>query len=141
MGSLEASEWEAPFTSARDPSVGLIAEEAGEGTAALVVAPGGLDAYPKYIVRFKHVFAVTCGEETGFLLSLGQELLPREVAAYIWSDSPHAAAYQQTAYGVGLKVRHYVVLGGDNIASVIAGSPPSIETVLAESEITVRYAV
>jgi hypothetical protein len=133
--------WETPFTFAAYPSVGLIVEPDGEGTAALVVAPGGLDAYPKYIVRFAHVFAVTCGEEASFLFELGQQASPQEAVAHIWGGSPHAAGYEQTAFGAGVTVRHYVVFGGDNIASVVAGAAPVIETVSEPREITVRYAV
>ena len=133
--------WETTFTFAPHPSVGLIVEPKGERTAALVIAPGGLDAYPKYVVWFFQVFAVTCGEEAGFLFELGQQASPREATAYIWSWSPHAAAYEETAFGAGLSVRHYVVFGGDNIASVIAGADPVIETVSEPREVVVRYAV
>ena len=133
--------WETPFTFAAHPSVGLIVESDGERTAALVVAPGGLDAYPKYIVRFTQVCAVTCGEEAGFSFELGQAASPREAIAHIWDSSPHARAYSETAFGAGLSIRHYVVFGGDNIASVIAGAPPVVETVLEPREVSVRYAV
>jgi hypothetical protein len=116
-------------------------EPDGERTALLVIAPGGLDAYPKYIVRFAHVFAVTCGEEAGALLELGQEHSPSGVIAHVWDASPHSAAYANTAFGADLAIRHYVVFGGDNIASVICGGTPAIETINAPEELAVRYAV
>lgn len=133
--------WQTPFTFATHPSVGLITEPDGEGTALLVVAPGGLDAYPKYVVRFSHVFSVTCGEEAGFFLQLGQDCSPSKAVAHIWASSPYAASYTETVFGHGLEVCHYVIFGGDNIASVVAGAPPVIETVTEPREITVRYAV
>lgn len=141
MKSTLATTWETPFTYARFPSVALVMEPDGEGTALLVVAPGGLDAYPKYIVRFARVLAVICAEEAGSILELGQVHSPNEVFAHIWDASPHAAAYANTALGANLEIRHYVVFGGDNIASVVCGSAPVIETVSAPMELAVRYAV
>jgi hypothetical protein len=141
MTNSSASIWETPFTYAQYPSVGLVIEPDGEGTALLVVAPGGLDAHPKYIVRFTHVFAVTCGEEAGFMLELGQEHSPRDVIAHVWDESPYSAAYANTAFGADLEIRHYVVFGGDNIASIVCGGAPAIETITAPTELAVRYAV
>lgn len=135
------SVWDTPFTQCSFPSVGLVVEPDGVGTALLVVAPGGLDAYPKYIVRFTDVFSVTCGEEAGFEVVLGQHSGPGNATAYVWDASPHAAAYADTAYGADMVVRHYVVFGGDNIASVVSGAAPVIETVSAPTAFSVRYAV
>jgi len=133
--------WETPFTHAQYPSVGLVIEPDGEGTALLFVAPGGLDEYPKYLVRFTHVLSVTCSEEAGSLLELGQECCPRDVIAYVWDASPHSAAYRSTVLGANLSILHYVILGGDNIVSVVCGSTPSIETIDSPTELAVRYAV
>ena len=141
MRDSGASIWETPFTYAQFPSVGLVMEPSGEGTALLVVAPGGLDAYPKYLVRFSHVFSVTCSEEAGFTLDLGQNSIPTNVVAHIWDASPQAAAYSVTAFAADFEVRHYVVFGGDNIASIISGAPPTIEMVAHPTEIVVRCAV
>ena len=133
--------WETPFTFSPFPSVGLVMEPDGEGSALLIVAPDGLDAYPKYIVRFSKVFAATCGEEAGFVLDLGQDQSPIEWIAHVWESSPHAAAYANTAFGTNMEIRHYVVFGGDNIASIVAGKPPSIETINEPTELIARYAV
>ena len=116
-------------------------EPDGEGTVLLIVAPGGLDTYPKYLVRFSHVFSVTCSEEAGFTLNLGQNSSPTNVVAHIWDASPQAAAYSATAFAAHFELRHYVVFGGDNIASVISGAQPIIETVAHPTEIVVRCAV
>ena len=135
------SVWDTPFTLCRYPSVGLVVEPDGEGTVLLVVAPCGLDAYPKYLVRFTDVFSFTCGEEAGFQEDLGQHSAPGHATAYVWNASPHAAAYAKTAYGADKVVRHYVVFGGDNIASVISSAAPVIEEVSAPTELLVRYAI
>ena len=141
MGSFGASVWKTPFTFASFPSVGMVMEPDGDRTALLVVAPGGLGAYPKYVVRFSHVFAVTCSEEAGFVLDLGQELSSRESIAHVWHASPHVAGYAATALAADLALRHYVVFGGDNIASIVCGAAPTIETVTDPLETKVRYAV
>ena len=135
------SAWDTPFTQCKFPSVGLVVEPDGVGTALLVVAPGGLDVYPKYLVRFTDVFSVTCGEEAGFELELGQHSAPGHATAYVWDASPHAAAYANTAYAADMVVRHYVVFGGDNISSVVSGAAPAIETVSSQTALSVRYAV
>ena len=119
----------------------MIMEPEGDDSALLVVAPDGLDAYPKYVVRFSKVFSASCGEEAGFVLDLGQEHCPKDVIAHIWDASPHAAAYSDTVFGCDLEIRHYVVFGGDNIASVVSGMPPTIETITEPTELVVRYAV
>ena len=139
MGN-NCSIWETPFTYAQDASVGLVMEPDGEMTALLIVAPGGLDAYPKYIVRFTGVFAATCGEEAGFALDLGQEHCPANANAYIWDASPHAKAYDETVFGYDRQLRHYVMFGGDNFVSIV-GEPPTIERVDEPFELTVSYAV
>ena len=136
-----ATIWETPFTYSSYPSVGLVMEPDGEDSALLVIAPSGLDAYPKYLVRFTKVFAVSCGEEAGFVLDLGQDQGPEEVVARIWDASPHAAAYLDTVFGCELEMKHYVVFGGDNIASVVCGEPPVIETIAEPCELVIRYAV
>ena len=141
MKDSAASIWETPFTYADSPSVGLITEPDGDATALLVVAPGGVDAYPKFLVRFTHVFSVTCGEEAGFAFDLGQNSSPTNVVAHIWDASPHAAAYSETVFAAGLEIRHYVVFGGDNVASIVSGAEPSIELISQPTEILVKAAV
>lgn len=141
MKNFSASIWETPFTYAHFPSVGLVMEPDGDDTALLIVAPGGLDAYPKYIVRFKRVFAATCSEEAGFVMDLGQEHSPRDIIAHVWDASPYSKAYANTAFAAHDEMRHFVVFGGDNIASVVCGATPTIETITAPTELVVRYAI
>jgi hypothetical protein len=110
----------------------------------LVVAPRGLDAYPKYLVRFAAVYAVTCEEEAEAVTDLGQA--PEGDYAYIWADSPYSSSYQTLLpdfafRGGNGKVKHYVVLGGDNLVSVVSASEPIIERVDGPTTISVAHAV
>lgn len=49
-------------------------------------------------------------------------------------DASHANAAHD-------EIRHFVVFGGDNIASVVCGAIPTIETITAPTELVVRYAI
>src|SRR5687767_9195011 len=58
--------WETPFTETRFPSVSVITssnQEDGIDILMVMVAPAGLDEYPKYLVDFGRVVAFTCMEE------------------------------------------------------------------------------
>jgi hypothetical protein len=144
MGSRSSQLWDVPFHKDAYPSVTLISEPDGESTAALVVAPRGLDAYPKYIVRFSSVYALTCEEEAQAVTDLGE---PREGEyAYIWADSPYSKSYSSlfpdfAFRGGDAHIKHYVVLGGDNFASVVSASEPTVERVDGPMTITVAHAV
>ena len=144
MNMKSSQLWDVPFRKSSYPSVALIIEHDGESTPALVVAPGGLDKYPKYIVRFSSVYAVTCEEEAEAVTDLGESA--QGDYAYIWADSPYTASYQTLfpdfAFRGGVDtLKHYVVLGGDNFASVVAAAEPTIEQVDAPMTISVAYAV
>lgn len=128
----------------RYPSVTVLLEPEGESTAALIVAPGGLDRYPKFLVRFSAVYAVTCEEEAQAVTELGE---PAEGEyAYIWSASPYPRSYSSLFPDFALRggaspVKHYVVLGGDNFVSVVSAAPPSIEQIDGPRTITVMHPV
>jgi len=143
MGTKSSQLWDVPFRKDVSPSVSLISEPDGDSTAMLVVAPRGLDAYPKYLVRFSTVYALTLEEEAEALTELGQA--PQGDYAYVWADSPHAASYQALlpdfAFRGGTKVSHYVVLGGDNIASIVSASEPIVERVDGPMTISIAHAV
>ena len=144
MGTKSSQLWDVPFRKDSYPSVTLISEPDGESTAALVVAPRGLDAYPKYIVRFSSVYALTCEEEAQSVTDLGE---PQQGDyAYVWADSPYTKSYltlfPDFAFRGGEpQIKHYVVLGGDNFASVVSAAEPSIERVDGPMTITVAHAV
>jgi len=144
MGSKSSQLWDVPFREDSYPSVSLISEPDGDSTAILVVAPRGLDAYPKYIVRFSSVYSVTCEEEAHSASDFGES--PQGVHAYIWSDSPISSSYQTLSpdfafRGGGAHIRHYVILGGDNFAGVVTASEPTIERIDGPTTINVSYAV
>ncbi len=54
--------WNVPFAQSEVPCVSLITEQFGSSTT-LVVAPDGIDRYPKYLVRFDKVLAALYYEE------------------------------------------------------------------------------
>jgi hypothetical protein len=143
MGTKSSQLWDVPFRKDVSPSVSLISEPDGDSTAMLVVAPRGLDAYPKYLVRFSAVYALTLEEEAEAVTELGQA--PQGDYTYVWADSPHAASYQTLlpafAFRGGAKVSHYVVLGGDNIDSIVSASEPIVERVDGPMTISIAHAV
>ena len=59
--------WDTPFTDEFFPSVNLFIFPDYEGkrdSLMAIVTPVGVDAYPKYVVRFGEVLAFTCLEES-----------------------------------------------------------------------------
>jgi hypothetical protein len=144
MGTRSSQLWDVPFRKDVYPSVTLISEPDGDSTAALVVAPRGLDGYPKYIVRFSSVYAFTCEEEAQAVTDLGE---PNQGEyAYVWADSPYSKSYSSlfpdfAFRGGEAQVKHYVVLGGDNFASVVSAADPIVERVNGPTTITVAHAV
>ncbi len=144
MGTTSSQRWYLPFRKDAYPSVTLISEPDGDSTAVLVVAPHGLDAYPKYIVRFSAVYAITCEEEGKSITDLGEP--QHGDYAYVWTDSPYTRSYATLLpdfafRGGKSKIKHYVILGGDNFASVVSAAEPTIEQVDGPATITVAHAV
>src|SRR5262245_22598668 len=130
MGTVtDLARWEVPFAEAPDPSVSLLTEGGGDA-AMLIVAPTGIDQYPKYLVRFDRVLVSLCYEET---VSLGRDYrslsgMEPSVCAYVWTGSPWLQASSGTAELQELSaVRHYVVFGGDSIVELIASGQPKVE--------------
>lgn len=136
--------WDTPFSSAQFPSAILIADSDGDRTATIVVAPIGLDAYPKYLVRFRAVLAFSVEEEAGPQTYAGA-VFPGEPASctFVSADSDHVSAYTGFLdfFGYPGPMLHYVVFGGDNNVAVVAGEPPQIEVVNAQRKLTVEYEV
>ena len=99
----------------------------------VIVAPFGLDAYPKYLVNFEHVIGFTCMEEAfspkrDFDLSMLEE---KDLSAYEYLDSPWIKSYESgidVLPGVG-PLRHYLIFGGDNNVEVISRIVPTFEMV------------
>jgi hypothetical protein len=135
--------WDVPFAEARDPSVSLIAEQGGDA-ATLVVAPSGIDRYPKYLVRFGKVIALLCYEEA-FAFDRGYRALSGiepNCCAYLWTDSPWMQSYRKGADVLDWKdLQHYLVCGGDSIVELIASGQPKVEWLDEKRVIETKYEV
>lgn len=135
--------WDVPFAEARDPSVSLITEQGGDA-ASLVIAPRGIDQYPKYLVRFERVLISLCCDEIAALDRNYHSLtgIDPSVCAYLWSDSPWLRACGAVAEFYGLSdVRHHLVFGGDSIVELISSGQPKIERLDSPRVIETRYEV
>jgi len=121
--------WEMPFAEARDPSVSVITGFGGD-VVSVVVAPAGIDKYPKYLVHFSKVIMLLCYEEA-HAFNRGYRDLPSiesRRCAYIWSGSPWLESYKRGAEVFGWKdLQHYVIFGGDSIVELIATGQPTVE--------------
>lgn len=132
--------WEVPFAGAADPSVSVITEQGGD-VVTLIVAPAGIDQYPKYRVRFAKVIALNCHEEAcspdpGYRVPSGSG------CAFLWVDSPALESYRR---GKDVfewhDLQHFVVLGGDSIVELIAAGQPEVERLEQGRTIEVRHEV
>lgn len=57
--------WDTPFAEVSFPAVWIIGDEEDESrTLTVGVAPDGLEKYPKYLIRFRHVLAYKSEEES-----------------------------------------------------------------------------
>jgi hypothetical protein len=135
--------WNVPFAEARDPSVSLITEQGGDA-ATLVVAPSGIDRYPKYLVRFGKVIILLCYEEA-FAFDRGYRALSGNepnCCAYLWTDSPWMESYRKGADVYEWKgLQHYLIFGGDSIVELIASVQPKVERLDEKRVIDTRYEV
>jgi hypothetical protein len=120
--------WPVPFARARHPSVSLITEQGGDA-AILVVAPTGVDQYPKYTVRFGKALALLCFEEA-YSLDRGYRALTgldQSVCAYLWPRSACLESYRRGGEVFGWKdMQHYLVFGGDSIVEIVAAGEPEV---------------
>ena len=134
--------WETPFTDAFYPSVVLLAipfpllSKKGVG-AKVMVAPDGIDKYPKYLVDFGDVLVLTsmdegCCPERDFGFAIFDEKITSDkfVSAFQWLDSPWLKSYEgcHDPYSEG-KFSHYLIFGGDNNVEVITQNTPKIELI------------
>jgi hypothetical protein len=141
MKPTAAHPWITPFSTARLPSAQLILEPAGERTAILVVAPGGLDSYPKYLVHFRDLLAISCEEEIGALSDRWGIDSSQRSCAFILEASLAVESYNSTPFGMRMKLQHFLVLGGDNHVSIIARESPTIEEVRGPQQLVIRHEV
>ena len=134
--------WETPFTDAFYPSAVLLATPfplfSGKGVGAkVVVAPGGIDKYPKYLVDFDEVLALNCMDEgccpeRDFTSATFDETITsaKFVCALQWLDSPWLKSYKgchdPSSEG---KFSHYLIFGGDYNVEIITQNSPKIKVV------------
>ena len=139
--------WETPFTAASFPSVGLLIATKSDGADLLkaLVAPKGIDQYPKYLVDFGEVIAFSCMEEAyapeqNFVHASDDD---RSLCAYESLESPLLASYVSWApiyFGnESDSFYHYLIFGGDNNIEVITPNRPVIETISQKRTLTIDY--
>lgn len=141
--------WETPFAREKWPSVTLIPDARGVSTAAILVAPGGIDAYPKYLIWFAAVYAFASEEEAGGLSVYDGRVhgFPgEEGCAYIWRGSPQAAEYSGLHPDVAARggrgpMVHYLVFGADSNVGVVSAEHPEIERLDSPRTIIVAHEV
>lgn len=127
--------WETPFTESRWPSVGVVVEAQSDGADILkvVVAPYGLNGYPKYLITFRSVIGFTCMEEAfspprDFDVSMFDE---KDLSAYEYVDKSYEGGVDVLP-GAG-PLRHYLIFGGDNNVEVISRKAPTVEMVKSKT--------
>ncbi len=131
--------WNTPFTDVRWPSVSVAVAEKlgtqGQTTLMAIIAPHGIDKYPKYIVNFGEAIAFTCMEEAfcperDFYTATIEE---PELATYQYLDSPWLKAYENGRHFIARghlgEFFHYLIFGGDNNLEVITPYQPTIKII------------
>lgn len=139
--AAELVRWDVPFAGARDPSVSLITEQGGDAVT-LVVAPLGIDRYPKHLVRFDKVITLLCYEEA-FAFDRGHRALSGiapDCCACLWTDSPWMKSYRKGTEVFDWKdLQHYLVFGGDSVVELIASGPPKVDRLDERRLIETKY--
>jgi len=131
--------WNTPFTDKQYPSVEFLTtiEQDKYNVLQVLVAPDGIDKYPKYLINFGVVIAFTCMEEAHapqliFDSELEPEIEPR-LSAYQYLDSPWLKSYEPQIHFIPSGhlgyFSHYLIYGGDNNVEVITPYEPSIEMI------------
>lgn len=140
--------WDAPFADAERPSVYVLGDEQDDSRSLTVlVAPGGTEVYPKYLVRFSVVYAYLSEEEGRWFKPHEQPepwTLPRDArcAFLCTSGSEWWAAYGGQFLDLeGVEPAHFVLLGGDNEVEVFAATAPEIEMLSSPGTLTLTHAV
>lgn len=134
--------WEAPFSQSRFPSVGVIPESDDVAELTVVVAPQGIDRYPKFLARFFTVVAFRCEDESLASMKRFRSLKLEEPRActYLWQDSPWLQEYVDSQRLIDVyysgELRHYIFFGGDVIVEVLTTEEPEVEEIFKPKVIT-----
>ena len=104
----------------------------GSDSLSVVVAPGGVGEYPRFIVEFEEVLVFSCFDEScAPRREWGDtEITEAKSCAWQWIDSPWIQSYEGCNYdasGNPIPLHHYLIFGGDNIVEVISRRVPAIE--------------
>ena len=130
--------WDVAFAQAKYPSVSIITEQGGD-VVTLIIAPKGIDQYPKYSVRFNKVITLICYEEA-FCLDRGHRIPPHGGCAYLWCDSPAVQSYRRGEDIFSWRdLQHYLIFGGDSIVELIASGQPKIERLDQRQIVEVKH--
>ena len=139
--------WQNDFSKAFYPSIVVSFVKKIDGSDALhiVVCPGGIEEYPRYIVSFQDVLVFSCLDE-GCAPErdwVDVEISDVQSCAWQWIDSPWIRSYEGCNYdsaGNPSPLHHYLIFGGDNIVEVISKSNPGIEEINERRSIETLFA-
>ena len=146
--------WETPFTDEFYPSVILLALPFpllfGKGFGVkIIVAPDGIDKYPKYLVDFGEAIVFTlmdegCCPERDIIAAIIDETIKNDksVCAFQWLNSPWLISYEgcHDPKSEG-KFSHYLLYGGDNNVEVITQNAPTIKVIEKRETLKIEYDV
>src|SRR5262249_32291021 len=133
----ELSLWDVPFAEWKGLSAWVIKERDAEDFT-VVVAPlsekSPKENHPKYLLRFQKVltllaFEEACTTQRQYYKMSGWVKGRR---AYRWVASPWVEGYKGIFWPDRDRLRHYCLLGDDNIIEVISIGEPEIERVDAK---------
>ena len=141
---------ETPFTEIEWPSVVVITNRGSNGEYLLevVVAPTGINQYPKYLVEFGDVVGFSAMEEMHFPDHDFKDAKTTEekLCAYRFVESPWLKFYERGEYflfnldgGTKETLTHYVIFGGDDILQVVTKNEPMITIVNGPTARTIEF--
>jgi hypothetical protein len=145
--------WETPFTDTQFPSAVIVAEDgpSGEYLISALVAPSGIDKYPKFRVHFGVVIAFSCMEEMQYPArdwDQTVEVQEKGLAAYEYLNSTWLISYEKGEYflfntdgGNSERLRHYLINGGDFIIEVITKHKPTFETISSATDLLIKVSL
>ena len=128
--------WSVPFSEAFYPSVvSAFSQSGGFDVLHIVVAPEGIDTYPKYLVNFENVLVFNCFDEACAPERAWPEIenTDPKPCAWRWIGSPWVTSYQGCgefdSKNVPRPLFHYLIFGGDYNVEVISKMEPAVEQI------------
>lgn len=145
MTAGRLTRWNTPFTDTTFPAVTLLTDPEVQNSVHLVVAPTGIDRYPKYLVSFEPAVAFKVEDES-FPTDVEYRRIQdvRGVCACECLDSAWVRSFAPSAVIVEAyysdPLRHFIVFGGDVNAEVLSTEEPEI-TKISEPRALWHHAV